>query len=148
MQEQSINLNLLRLFSHSKIFEGDSMDETRERSGEKRLWLAVLHNFFYDVFATESYSMRDQRTIDSALRRLEQLERETKRFHFAFICELAGFEPSYIRRKVEFIIGKIRTNLIEDKGPYFKELADRTKALRKGNRSRQRFGSPNQIKFN
>lgn len=141
MHEPNIEMNLRETFSLSKLCENERSQAGVERSGERRLWLAVLHNYFYEVFATESFV--NPRLVDktAVFRKLDKLEREAQTDHFGMICDFAGFDHSYIKRKVKFIIGKIRENIVSESGPYFKELSDRTKALRRGNRSRQRFGS-------
>ena len=115
--------------------------ENRERSAETRLWVAVLHNYFYDLFSLENYSFIDEKTRRSVHSELNKLERECNRKWFGQIAEFAGFEPDYVRRKAQRIINRMRENLKTGKSNEFQSLLEKSQTLRRGNRSRIKFGS-------
>lgn len=66
-----------------------------QKKPETRLWQAILGQVLYDAFGPEKYETtpKDRR---EALDFLKDYESN----HFIELCENAGFDPEYIKRKV------------------------------------------------
>ena len=63
---------------------------------EQRLWRAVLGQMFDDAFGPDTY-LKTKLDRKIALDFLKDMENNS---HLSFICESAGFDIGYVKRKV------------------------------------------------
>ena len=70
------------------------LEPTREKDPETRLWQAVLGQAFFDAFGPDRYAVSPKEK-NEALDFLKNSDSE----EFQVLCENAGFDPEYIKRK-------------------------------------------------
>jgi len=70
------------------------LEPIREKDPETKLWQAVLGQAFFDAFGPDRYEV-SKREKHEALDFLKNTDSE----EFKILCENAGFDPGYIKRK-------------------------------------------------
>jgi len=70
------------------------MESVSEKKPETKLWQAVLGQAFFDAFGPSRYDLSPKEK-NEALDFLKNTDSE----EFRILCENAGFDPGYIKRK-------------------------------------------------